>query len=61
MVDLMDSPEVRRMANDWTDGLLGGKAGDVWVWSVSLLGKGGMSPPDAGGEGCPFCPFSISV
>lgn len=52
----MDSPEVRRMASDWTDGLRGGKPGDASVCSVSLLGSGGRT----GGEGCPFS-FSVLV
>lgn len=57
MCDLMDSLEVRRATSDWVDGLLGGRAGDVWSCSVSLLGKGGAIPR-AGAEARPM---SVSV
>lgn len=53
MYDLSDSFELRRMASDWVDGLLSGRAGDSCVCSVSRLGKGGAEPR-VGGEGSPF-------
>lgn len=54
MVDLTDSPELRRTASDWTDGLLGGKAGEVSDRSESRLGVGGAMILRAEGEESPF-------
>lgn len=54
IVDLIDSPELRRTASEWTEGLLGGRAGDVCVLSVSRLGAGGARLLRVGGEDSPF-------
>lgn len=56
--DLTDSFEVfRATTSDWVDGLLGGRAGDGFDCSVSLLGKGGAKAR-AGGEEWPMS-FSV--
>lgn len=56
-VDLTDSPELRRVTSDWTEGLLGGRVGDVCVSSESRLGSGGASPRAIGEDTA----FSLSV
>lgn len=56
-VDLTDSPELRRVTNDWVEGFLGGRAGDVCVCSESRLGSRGARPR-VDGEGIAF---SLSV
>lgn len=58
MVDLTDSPELRRTASDWTDGLLGGKDGDVSDRSESRLGVGGARLLRIEGE---VRPLSLAV
>lgn len=53
MVDLTDSPELRRATNDCVEGLLGGRAGDSCVCSESRRGSGGARPR-AGAEEIAF-------
>lgn len=58
-VDLIDSPELRRIAKDWAEGRLGGRAGDSCDCSESRRGNDGGARPRAGGEGIAY-PFSFS-